>query len=86
MAVKTLGKPRSIEFNVILLRSSLSSADSVAKFALILSPLAFEPDITMEIPIKMKPILPVTKYALSISQRNIDIIIPISDKPIPSRK
>lgn len=86
MAVKTLGKPRSIEFNVVLIRSFLSSADSVAKFALILSPLTIEPDITIEIPIKMRPIIPVTKYALSIPKRKIDIKIPIIDKPIPSRK
>ena len=86
MDAKTLGKPRSKEIKVILLRSFLSSADSVAKFALILSPLASEPDITIEIPIKMKPIPPVPKYALSIPQRNIDTKIPISDKPIPSRK
>ena len=81
-----LGKPRSIEFNVVLFRAFLSSADSVAKFALILSPLTIEPDINIEIPIKMKPILPVTKYALSIPQINIDIKVPISDKPIPNRK
>ena len=34
----------------------------------------------------MKPILPVTKYDLSIPQRNIDIKIPIIDTPIPNRK
>ena len=58
-----LGKPRSIEFNVIVLRAFPSSTDSVAKFALILSPLTIEPDMIIEIPIKMEPILPVTKYA-----------------------
>jgi len=81
-----LGKPRSIEFNVIVLRAFPSSTDSVAKSALILSPLTIEPDMIIEIPIKMEPILPVTKYALSIPQRSTHIKIPIIDNPIPSRK
>lgn len=81
-----LGKPISSKFNIIVLRAFLSSTDSVAKFALILSPLTIEPDMTIDIPIKMKPILPVTIYALSSPQTNTDIKIPIIDTAIPSRK
>lgn len=76
-----LGKPIRRVINVLLFLSVLSSFDSVAKFALILSPLTIEPDVIFfEIPTKMNPILPVTKYAFSIPKRKIDTKIPIIDK------
>lgn len=75
-----LGKPIRRVINVLLFLSVLSSFDSVAKFALILSPLTIEPDVIIEISTKMNPILPVTKYAFSIPKRKIDTKIPIIDK------
>lgn len=55
------GKAMYKEFKVILLRSSLCSVVSEAKFALILSPLTMDPEKIIEMTMKIQPTVPETK-------------------------
>lgn len=92
-----LGNPSSKEFMDTLNLIFLSSGDSLAKFALILSSFILsslprepnelsEPDAITELAIQIIPILPVIRYALSIPNIVIDIIMLITDNPTPYNK